>query len=292
MENGRRAGRDQRGRAPRMAALSAAMHPATHASRLAPRAMPVRQQQRRAIRAGTLLQSACLLLLVDAAGAESGHHRPAFCDISSGIGVACCRARALTARRPGTPWGGSRGVKRAARRASPSMQHGGGESSEEGIGERESKGLSDLSLLGAFGKLRAGMPTSTRELPKPSRINESFEIQVCLQEKWVEMCLFVRRVQLKIAICTQSCACALQVGQRSSCCPAVLTLGALRLVRATTDLKSVVCCACWVCCARVAVRKGDVPPENQPPVLGSPDVRGRGGITAGAAVCRCGVLAS
>jgi hypothetical protein len=99
------------------------------------------------------------------AGAESGHHRPAFCDISSGIGVACCRARALTARRPGPPRGGSRGVKRAARRASPSMQHGGGESSEEVIGERESKGLSDLSLLGAFGKLRAGMPTSTRELP-------------------------------------------------------------------------------------------------------------------------------
>ena len=186
METVGRGGRDQRERAPRMAALSAFMHPEMHTSSLAPRAMPVREKQRRAIRAGgTLLQSACLLLLVDAAGAESGHHRPAFCDISSGIGVTCCRARALTTRQPGparVPGVGA-GRERAARRASPSMQHGGGESSEEGIGEREAKGLSDLSLLGAFGKLRAGMPTSTRELPKPSRINESFEIQASLPVK-------------------------------------------------------------------------------------------------------------
>lgn len=43
--------------------------------------------------------------------------------------------------------------------------------------EMSETGLSDLSLLGAFGKLRAGVPTKSRELPKPSRINESFEIQ-------------------------------------------------------------------------------------------------------------------
>ena len=57
------------------------------------------------------------------------------------------------------------------------MQEGDGEE----INEREMTGLSDLSLLGAFGKLRAGLPTKTRELPKPSRINESFEIQVTAQ---------------------------------------------------------------------------------------------------------------
>ena len=211
-----------------MAALSAFMHPGMHTSSLAPRAMPVREQQRRAIRAGgTLLQSACLLLLVDAAGAESGPHRPAFCDISSGIGVACCRARALTARRPCSPKvpGVGAGRARAARRASPSMQHGEGESSEEGIGERETKGLSDLSLLGAFGKLRAGMPTSTRELPKPSRINESFEIQVSLYVACVG-CQHAGRVQLNISICTQSCV--------------------LRCGPATHDLGGAAPCACNV----------------------------------------------
>ena len=57
------------------------------------------------------------------------------------------------------------------------MQEGDGDE----INEREMTGLSDLSLLGAFGKLRAGLPTKTRELPKPSRINESFEIQVTAQ---------------------------------------------------------------------------------------------------------------
>lgn len=49
---------------------------------------------------------------------------------------------------------------------------------EDEMSESEMTGLSDLSLLGAFGKLRAGLPTKTRELPKPSRINESFHIQV------------------------------------------------------------------------------------------------------------------
>jgi len=58
------------------------------------------------------------------------------------------------------------------------MQQGGAEGEQEALSERSAMGLSDLSLLGAFGKLRAGLPTKTRELPKPSRINECFEIQV------------------------------------------------------------------------------------------------------------------
>lgn len=57
---------------------------------------------------------------------------------------------------------------------------GGAGGYEDELSERESKGLSDLSLLGAFGKLRTGLPTKTRELAKPSRINECFEIQVAM----------------------------------------------------------------------------------------------------------------
>jgi len=54
----------------------------------------------------------------------------------------------------------------------PQMLSGGADEAE-----MSEVGLGDLSVLGAFGKLRAGVPTKTRELPKPSRINESFEIQ-------------------------------------------------------------------------------------------------------------------
>ncbi|MGB1606248.1 MAG: fructosamine kinase family protein, partial [Promethearchaeia archaeon] len=60
----------------------------------------------------------------------------------------------------------------------PRMQYGG--SDDERAGEDEGMlrgGLSDLSLLGAVGKLRAGALTQTRELPKLNRINECFEIQ-------------------------------------------------------------------------------------------------------------------
>ena len=56
------------------------------------------------------------------------------------------------------------------------MQYGDANDGEVGE-DTGASGLSDLSLLGAFGKLRAGAPTRTRELPKPNRINETFEIQ-------------------------------------------------------------------------------------------------------------------
>ena len=52
------------------------------------------------------------------------------------------------------------------------MQYDDGE-----ITEREVSGLGDLSILGAIGKLRAGVPSKTRELAKTNRINESYEIQ-------------------------------------------------------------------------------------------------------------------
>jgi len=136
-----------------------------------------------------LLQGACvcLLLLVDAAaGAGACRHRRAFCDVSVGVGAGSWRARALAMRRQGArprvPDVGAGRGRTALRGDRPFMQLEGGGGSEDGIGEREAKGLSDLSLLGAFGKLRAGLPTRTRELPKPSRINESFEIQVCPRE--------------------------------------------------------------------------------------------------------------
>ena len=143
-----------------------------------PCALPKCRLQSRTVRprSVTLLQGACvcLLLLVDAAaGAEVYRRRPAFCDASVGVGAVSCRARALATRRQGA---GPRVM--VPRVVGPFMQLEGAGGSEDGIGEREAKGLSDLSLLGAFGKLRAGLPTRTRELPKPSRINESFEIQV------------------------------------------------------------------------------------------------------------------
>ena len=74
------------------------------------------------------------------------------------------------------------------------------------------------------------MPTSTREQPKHSRINESFEIQVSLYVVCVGW-LHAGRVELKISICTHPASCA--VGLQH------MTLGALRLVRATSGLKSV-----------------------------------------------------
>lgn len=108
-----------------------------------------------------MLQPTPLLLFIVACGA------PALVDGFNTLGpLGLARARNAKALSPTRRFSPTR-----AAHARTHMQHDGE------ISERDTDGLSDLSLLGAFGKLRAGVPTKTRELAKTSRINESFEIQ-------------------------------------------------------------------------------------------------------------------
>jgi hypothetical protein len=115
----------------------------------------------------------CMLALVGARAAPAVR-APAFALQAPSAGSLATGDRAplwSTARGRSGPVCGRKARSRTAGGA-PQMLFGGADEAEMSL-----TGLGDLSVLGAFGKLRAGVPTKTRELPKPSRINESFEIQ-------------------------------------------------------------------------------------------------------------------